>query len=161
MMAIGEFIETEITITLDSGCVDHLADMADIPGYACVLESSPGSRRGQRYIVGDGGKVKNEGQVRLQMTTTDGSSKDLCSVFQVAEITRPLMSVSRICDQDLDCWFSKKFAKILDSDGKVLAVFERVGGLYEAKMKLRAPKPLETTDTSGKVDPSTFARPAR
>ena len=100
--------------------------------------------------------------MRLQMTSTleDGSLKDLCSVFQVAEITRPLMSVPRICDQDLDCWFNKKFAKILDADGHVLAVFERVGGLYEAKMRLRAPKPTENT-TSGKVDPSTFARPAR
>ena len=153
MMSVDDFVETEIIITLDSGCVDHLADLADMPGYACVLEESPGSKRGQRFIVGNGGKVKNEGQVRLQMTTTDGSN--LCSVFQVAEITRPLMSVSRICDQDLDCLFSKKFAKILNQQGEVLAVFERVGGLYEAKMKLRAPRPVAG------VDASTFARPAR
>ena len=38
----------------------------------------------------------------------------LRSCFQVAEITRPLMSVSRICDQDLTCIFDKKEANIVD-----------------------------------------------
>ena len=101
-MAINDLSETGIIITLDSGCVDHLADMADMPGYACVLEDSPGSKRWQRFVVGIGQRVRNEGQVRLQMTTKDGNAQNLSSIFQVAEITRPLVSVSRICDQHLE-----------------------------------------------------------
>ena len=154
VMAVEEFVETDIVITLDSGCVDHLADMADMPGYACVLEPSPGSRRGQNFIVGNGSKVKNEGQVRLRMGTTDGSNQELNSIFQVAEITRPLMSVSRICDQGLDCLFTHNGAKVLTPSGEVVATFERDGGLYTAKMRLRAPKPSA-------IDPAGFARPER
>ena len=35
------------------------------------------------------------------MKTKDDDGLLMSSVFQVAEITRPLMSVSRICDQDM------------------------------------------------------------
>ena len=88
----------------------------------------------------------------MRMGTTDGSNQELNSIFQVAEITRPLMSVSRICDQDLECLFSKSCAKVLTPSGEVVATFERDGGLYTAKMRLRAPKPTA-------VDPAGFARP--
>ena len=53
--AIGDFVETDIVLTLDSGCVDLLVDMPDMPGYSCRLEESPGSKRGQKFIVGNGG----------------------------------------------------------------------------------------------------------
>ena len=62
------------------------------------------------------------------------------SVFQVAEITRPLMSVSRICDQDMVCIFEKDHARVLDTDGNTVARFERDGGLYMCTMKLRRPE---------------------
>ena len=159
-LAIADFVETDIVITLDSGCVDHLADMADMPGYACALEPSPGSKRGQAFIVGNGSKVKNKGQVRLQMKTTDGKAQSLNSIFQVAEITRPLMSVSRICDQGLECLFTKEGAKILTQKGEVVAAFEREGGLYTATMRLKAPRPSD--EPSGAPGNSSgFARPLR
>ena len=159
-LAIADFVETDIVITLDSGCVDHLADMADMPGYACVLEPSPGSKRGQAFIVGNGSKVKNQGQVRLQMKTTDDKAQSLNSIFQVAEITRPLMSVSRICDQGLECLFTKEGAKIMTQKGEVVAKFDREGGLYTATMRLKAPKPLDDPSVVPN-NSSGFARPQR
>ena len=63
----------------------------------------------------------------------------MSSVFQVAEITRPLMSVSRICDQDMTCVFDKTQAKVLDASGNVVARFDRDGGLYTCTMRLRKP----------------------
>ena len=160
VLAIAEFVETDIVITLDSGCVDHLADMADMPGYACVLEPSPGSKRGQAFIVGNGSKVKNKGQVRLQMQTTNGKAQSLNSIFQVAEITRPLMSVSRICDQGLECLFTREGATIRTEKGEVVASFQREGGLYTATMRLKAPKPLDEPNAAPS-NSSGFARPQR
>ena len=153
IMSMEEFVETDILLTLDSGCCDHIVDIADCPGYACVLGPSPGSKRGQKFVVGNGGRVKNQGQVDLQMGAKDGSG--FHSVFQVAEITRPLMSVSRICDQDLICIFDKTQAQVLNParSNAVVATFERDGGLYTCSMRLRAPKPAA-------VDPATgFTRP--
>ena len=61
----------------------------------------------------------------------------MSSVFQVAEITRPLMSVSRICDQDMACIFEKTHARVVDSDGNVVARFDCDGGLYTCTLRLQ------------------------
>ena len=74
------------------------------------------------------------------------------SDFQVAEITRPLMSASRTRNQDMVCIFEKDPAGVLDTDGNSVARFERNGGLYTCTMKLRRPE--------DRNDPS-FVRPDR
>ena len=43
VMALEDFVGTDILLTLDSGCCDHIVDMADAPGNAAVLHPSPGS----------------------------------------------------------------------------------------------------------------------
>ena len=94
----------------------------------------------QQYVVGNGAEVPNEGQANLNMEAEVGGTTNLIkSVFQVAEITRPLMSVSRICDLGHRCLFDKDKAEVQTKDGKVLCTFERRGGLYVATMKLKAP----------------------
>ena len=155
VMSLEDFIETDILLTLDSGCCDHICDIADAPGYAQVLHPSAGSRRGQRFIVGNGARVPNAGQVRLKMQSKDEAGVLMSSVFQVAEVTRPLMSVSRICDQDMVCIFEKTHARIVDKHGTEVSRFERDGGLYTCTMKLRRPDPLTETNSG-----SGFARPA-
>ena len=62
VMAMEDFVETDILLTLDSGCCDHIVDMADAPGYACVLHPSAGSQRGQKFVVGNGERVSNRGR---------------------------------------------------------------------------------------------------
>ena len=78
--------------------------------------------------------------VKLRMKSADPSGLLMSSVFQVAEITRPLMSVSRICGQDMRCVFEKTHARVDDAQGKTVARFERDGGLYTCTMKLRKPE---------------------
>ena len=51
------------------------------------------------------------------------------------------MSVGRICDEDHTVIFDKQKAVVKSKSGVVLCVFERRnGGLYTAKMVLKAPK---------------------
>jgi hypothetical protein len=153
VMAMEDFVETDILLTLDSGCCDHIVDMADAPGYACVLHPSAGSQRGQKFVVGNGDRVANRGQIKLRMKSKGTDGLLMNSVFQVAEITRPLMSVSRICDQDMVCIFEKDHARVLDPDGNVVARFERDGGLYTCTMRLRRPEPRSNNQD--------FTRPER
>ena len=96
-----------------------------------------GSRRGQNFVVGNGQKVPNEGEINLNM---ECEGVPLQSTFQVAEITRPLMSVGRVCDQGLTCTFDKEKAVIADKDKAVLCTFARMGGLYVARLKLKSPE---------------------
>ena len=136
-----DWVDTEIEICLDSGCCEHVMDLGDAPGYSTFLTESPGSKRQQKFIVGNGARVPNEGQLLLNMesSTTTGVMK-LQSCFQVAEVTRPLMSVSRVCDQGLDCWFNETEARVIDKSGKTLVSFQRQGGLYISKMQLKPPE---------------------
>ena len=62
------------------------------------------------------------------------------SIFQVAEITRPLMSVSRVCELGHKCVFDDSKAEVIAKNGTVLCTFKRKGGLYVAEMKLKAPE---------------------
>ena len=87
--------------------------------------------------MGDGGTIPNLGQSSLNLSDED---RDLQSVFQIAAVTRPMMSVGRICDQGHSVTFDSVMAVVHDSAGKELCKFHRqAGGLYVAKLKLRNP----------------------
>ena len=72
------------------------------------------------------------------------------TTFQVAKVSRPLMSVGRLCDSGMRVIFEKNLAKAVAPNDAVVCVFERQpGGLYTTRFKLKKPPP-----TSG------FPRPA-
>ena len=127
--------DIEFEVALDSGAVVHVCSMEDCPGYR--VGESPGSRRGQEFLMGDGGTIPNLGQSQLNLSD-DG--KDIQSVFQNAAVTRPLMSVGKICDEGHSVTFSSLMAVVHSKDGQELCRFQRNGsGLYVAKLKLRSP----------------------
>ena len=146
ILMAADFVETEIIITLDSGCCEHVMDLADAMGYQDHLTPSPGSRNRQHFVVGNGQRIPNEGQVQLNMETLGGAPVNLQSVFQVAEVKRPLMSVSRICESGYTCSFDKDEARITTKAGAHVMTFTREGGLYVAKLKLKSPKPFGRQD---------------
>ena len=62
------------------------------------------------------------------------------STFQIADVTRPLMSVGHICDQGLSVGFDKVCAIVSDPEGNEVCRFTRAdNGLYICKIKLKAP----------------------
>ena len=62
------------------------------------------------------------------------------SVFQIAAVTRPLMSVGRICDEGHEITFNNICAFVRTKEGEELCKFTREpGGLYVARFKLRSP----------------------
>ena len=81
--------------------------------------------------------MRNHGQKTLNLAS------DKCafsSVFQIAAVHRPLMSVGKICDNNNTVIFNKTRATVLGEDGVEICVFERQpGGLYTAKLRLTSP----------------------
>ena len=61
------------------------------------MRESEGSRRGQTYLSASGDKLPNLGEKKFDMMTSEG--KWAQATFQVAEVTRPLCSVSKMCDK--------------------------------------------------------------
>ena len=81
--------------------------------------------------------MPNKGEVKLNM---DWNGVPLVSTFQVAGVTRPLMSVGRVCDQGMFCNFDKEKAVVVAPDGREVCRFERRGGLYVANLALKQPE---------------------
>ena len=136
----SEWIDVEFEVALDSGCTDNVCHEGDAPGY--VLEPSAGSKAGQHFIVGNGAQVPNSGQVNLNLQTDGAEEKrnNISTIFQVAKVSRPLMSVGRLCDAGMDVIFKHNRADVVAPDGSIVLSFERQGtGLYIAKLRLKRP----------------------
>ena len=115
VLSAEQWDDIEFEVALDSGSQDHVCDEQDCPGY--TTEVSPGSSRGQCFIVGDGGKLPNQGQRQLNMQPMDDPSVDVRGCFQIARVTRPLMSVGKMWDNGLTVVFDDKRAVVKDKDG--------------------------------------------
>ncbi len=135
-----------IKIALDSGAGNHVAGPQDVEGFA--IQPSKASRKGLGFIAANGARIPNLGEARIGMREQQG--KSINSTFQVAEVSRPLYSVSRICDEGCDVHFCASHAWITKGDVEV-ARFPREHGLYVAEMMLQPPD----KDAS---DASVFAR---
>ena len=154
--AVGELhaLETpepeyyEVECTLDTGATVHVADRLDFPGHS-VLDSE-GSLAGQNFQAAGGKLIANEGEMTVHMIAPGGEAGELHSCFQVAKVTRPLLSVTRMtASGKLSVLCLQNEAQVLNEDKKVVATFKRNGGLYTCVMKVKNPR----------FQP--FARPAR
>ena len=76
----------------------------------------------------------------LNLESDSEGTRKIISVFSFAEVTRPLMLVSRACDQGMTCTFDDAHALVLAKAGKVVVKFERGGGLNIARMRLKPPE---------------------
>ena len=116
-------------------------DIEELPGYGDLVRESNGSRHGASFIMGNGNRVPNQGEVQVNMEAPAGNGvhNPVGNVFQVAEITRPLLSVSKICEQGLTCVFDKDGARVMDPNQRTVCKFDRVKNMYVGKWKLKAP----------------------
>ena len=74
-------------------------------------------------------------------TEKEGVFNPVNAVFQIADVCRPLMSVSRICDRGGNTvTFDSKKGVVRDKKGRIICVSHRKGNLYVGRMKLRNPK---------------------
>ena len=112
---------------LDSGAAASVAPPNMAPNIS-VLESE-GSRRGQCYLSASGERIPNLGQQRIRVVTEEGNKHE--AVFQVAEVTRPLSSVSQICDRGHVVIFDANGGSIVHKTTGRKTRFDRRGGTYE------------------------------
>ena len=132
-----EFIEVEMAV--DTGATVHAVDRVDIPGHE--IQESPGSKAGQMFQCAGSKLLPNEGQATVCFLAP-GGDVEMEACFQIAKVTRPLLSVTKITEKgDLDVLCTRNEARIAEvKTGKVLAIFKKKGGLYVGMVKVRNPK---------------------
>ena len=124
-----QWSDIDIDVVLDSGCSDHVMNVElDAPGY--VVTPSESSKAGRGFIVGNGERIPNEGQstVNLRAMGENGQPVDFRSTFQSARVTRPLMSVAKICQNGYVCSFTATDATVRDKQGHIMCWFRRERG---------------------------------
>ena len=117
-----EFLEVLFEAAPDSGAGEHVASPGSAPGYR--LEESWGSRVCQNFVGAGGHKMKNKGQMKLLLKAEDGKKgKEIRTTVQCADVTRPLLSVSKICGAGMTVTFDSERAIVKDKDGKEVCRF--------------------------------------
>ena len=123
----------KIRIVMDSGAADSVAPPTLAP-HVKVAES-PGSMRGQCYVSASAGRMPNMGQKVLNIQTNEG--RDATVLYQIAEVSRPLTSVSATCDKGNWVVYTPHGGFIMNTRTGERTNFERQGGIYELDLWVR------------------------
>jgi hypothetical protein len=115
-----------VDILVDSGAVENAVGPQHLPGYDIL--PSEGSRSELHYLVLDGGRIPNKGEQKVKVVTEKGHWCGL--TFQVADATRPILSVGEMTDNGHDMKFIKKGGSIANGVTGQVTKFEKKNGAY-------------------------------
>ena len=79
-----------------SGRNDEKMQLVTLAPWIDTSESK-GSKRGQPYLSAPGDRIPNFGEKKLRVVTEEGN--EATATFQMVNVTRPLCSVSKVCDK--------------------------------------------------------------
>ena len=139
--AVGQWRQVDenmvrVRAAMDSGALDAVAPPSMAPGVA--IQDSAGSRMGQHYGSASGHRIPNLGEQRITGVVPSGAERAM--TFQVAEVTRPLLSVGRICDRGNVVTFGSSGGVITDMMTGEETPFVRDGeGMYQLEFWMPAP----------------------
>jgi len=125
---------TEIEITVDSGACVTVMPRSLCEGIS-ILQNRL-SREGVEYEVANGAHIPNLGERRCEMMTI-GSSVCKNIVLQVADIHKPLLSISGCADMGFDCYLGDKGGHLLDKHTGEKIPLERRENLYIMRAWIR------------------------
>jgi hypothetical protein len=120
---------TLIEAAVDSGAMDNVMPITMLPAVA--LHESPGSKRRASFRVANGAKIPNLGQKVVKFQTQKGQDRQI--IFQVASVTRALISVGKIKQAGRDVILDAKPRIVNHKTGEVTRLVEK-GGLHVLEM---------------------------
>ena len=119
-----KFVRVESVV--DSGASTPVAPPSMMPGVKVV--PSEGSRRGQKWSSASKHKIRNLGEQRLKAVTEEGEETEV--LFQIADVSKPLVSVSAICERGNRVIFGRSGGVVQNLTTGNLIPFERRSGIY-------------------------------
>jgi hypothetical protein len=92
------------------------------------IEDSEASRAGVYYTSANGGKLFNLGQTHVPIALDNGAKT--VATFQVADVSRPLMSVSKVCEMGNRVIFGANGGVIMNLATGATTEFTKKDGIY-------------------------------
>jgi len=113
-------------ITFDSGAAANVIPKDMFPDVP--LEESEGSKKGQYWVSAKGGKIYNLGEKRIEFETDEGNKYVV--IFQVADVTKPLLSAFKVTEKGNKVMLEKDHAQIVTGDGKKKTALRKEGKVF-------------------------------
>ena len=115
---------------MDSGAAESVAPKSMARQF--LLTDSPASRAGVFYTAANGGRLDNLGQQEIPVAFANGIRA--MTTFQIAEVSRPLMSVAKICELGNRVLFGANGGVIVNLNTGQATPFEKEDGVYVFSM---------------------------
>ena len=123
-----------IDVTVDSGACVSVMPAGLCTGISIVDNDL--SRGGVEYEVANGESIANLGERRCQVMTV-GSMIPKQITFQVADVHKPLLSITACSDLGFDCYLGKEGGSLRNRMTGEVIPLERRGSLYSLRMWVR------------------------
>ena len=138
----------ELEVTVDSGACDTV-----MPLSSCDFQILPSyqSKNKMKYEAANGAPIANLGERRC-LIRTPGAWNEKRITFQVADVHKPLLSISRAADAGFDCFLNDKGGWLIPRDGGERIPIRRKGNLYVLTMWVKpdlSEKPDNPKSASG------------
>ena len=122
----------KVKSVVDSGASAPVAPPSMLPNVP--VRPSEGSKRGQKYTSASKHKIKNLGEQHCRAFTENGEPTEV--LFQVADVSKPLVSVSAICENGNRVIFGRSGGVVQNLRTGNQIPFRRENGIYILSMWL-------------------------
>ena len=117
----------QIEVTVDSGACDTVMPLSMCEGIDVI--PSLASLRGMNYEVANGQLIPNLGERRCEIITP-GSKRHKSITFQVADVHKPLLSVSSVASMGYECILNKDGGWLINRAAHEAIPLQRKGNMY-------------------------------
>ena len=131
----GEDDWIEVELTADTGACDTVIPRKMCPNIP--IRPSLQSLRGMEYEVADGRPLPNLGERRCMMWTEEAEQPRTINM-QVADVHKPLLSLSRCADMGFESRFGRTMGALIDEETGEVVPLRRKGNLYVLRCWLKA-----------------------
>ena len=143
---------TRMKVVPDSGAVTSVKPSKTTLGYP--VQPSSGGLEGVNFVSASGNEIENEGEQNLPTFSPEGIQS--VQKWNLADVTKPLLSVGEECDKNQYVVFGKHGGMILSLDTMEVRPFPRMPrGGYEMEMWIPPPGYMAGRSDAG------FSRPGR
>ena len=117
---------SRVDCVLDSGAADSVCPRSMAPHFR--IDDTEASRAGVYYTAADGGRIANLGETTVPVAMENGLRTS--ATFQVADVSRPLMSVGKVCEMGNRVLFGAGGGYILNVATGSATPFYKRDGVY-------------------------------
>ena len=134
----------ELEVTVDSGACDTV-----IPARCAdhiKVHTHTGTTKHPGYEAANGSTIENVG-VRKCLVSTEGSTTNKLMHFNVADIRKPSLSITKVADMGFECILGKHGGYLMDTHNGEWIPIERKGNAYTMMLWIK-----DATSTFGRPE---------